>query len=79
MTETEERLLRYVHEYADLAWPGLALEEPTADDLWVIEARSDGWANAHVAAGGDCSGCGGRLEALECGEKGAAAEYVETH
>jgi hypothetical protein len=68
-----ERLARYVVEYNEAVWPDLSVPIPTADDLELMELRVDGWANAHVTSGHTCP-----WDAEECGERNAAAEYVES-
>jgi hypothetical protein len=75
-TPTERRLTRYVREYAQERWNMKV--RVTSDDALGIELRSDGYANAHVEGehgteGRDC----GYSTARECGERYAAAEFVE--
>jgi hypothetical protein len=82
MTETTgDRLRRYVKQYHEEVWPDLREPEPTEADLISIEVRSDGYANAHVEGEHHthedyyCTQKG--WNARECGERMAAAEFVE--
>jgi hypothetical protein len=76
-TATEQRLARYVREYERDVWPNLPPIKITKDALFDMELRSDGWANAHVEGEHNANGICSCKTARECGERGAAAEYVE--
>lgn len=78
MAATHKRLARYVREYAEQVWPDLDVPTPTTRDLQIMEVRSDGWADAHVGGshGTEDNPCSAST-AQECGERMAAAEFVE--
>lgn len=71
---TTTKLTAYVTEYSEQTWPGFPVPVPTAKDLERMAVRADGYANAHVQGG--CT-CGWTAE--ECGDRTAAAEFVEVH
>lgn len=74
------RMDRYIAEYSAAVWP--THEVPKHKDEWdlaVTEIRADGFANAHVEGehGTEDMPCP-YATADECGERAAAAEFVET-
>lgn len=74
---TEQRLRRYVREYWLEVWPDLPEPKPSGDDVFSIDVRSDMYANAHVEGDHVANGICKFESALECGERMAAAEFVE--
>lgn len=76
--ETAARLAKYAAEYAASVWPNSEYIPPTEDDLEFMEVRSDGYSNQHNIQDSEYHNCG-YATSTECGERAAAAEYVETH
>lgn len=76
--ETHARLAAYAAEYSANVWPDSEFHALTEDDLDYMEVRSDGWANQHNIQDSEYHNCG-YATSTECGERAAAAEYVETH
>ena len=76
--ETQARLVAYAAEYAAAVWPDSEYRAPTEDELFVMEVRADGWSNQHNIQDSEYHQCGYE-SSTECGERAAAAEYVETH
>lgn len=77
---TARRLRRAAAAYALDTW-GIELRKITADEVLTMEIRADGYSNAHVEGEHESNGlCSftGKLAARDCGEAGAAAEFVET-
>lgn len=72
---TYDRLRRYAQEYAREVWGQEVI--PSARDLMTMEIRSDGYANAHVEGEHEANGLCPFTSARECGERSAAAEWVE--
>lgn len=75
---TQARLAAYAAKYAAEVWPNSEYIPPTEDDLEYMEVRSDGWSNQHNIQDSEYHNCG-YASSVECGERAAAAEYVETH
>lgn len=77
---TARRLRRAAEAYALNTW-GMTIRRITADEVLTMEIRADGYSNAHVEgeheANGLCS-FSGNMAARDCGEAGAAAEFIET-
>lgn len=71
------RLRAYAVGYAHDTW-GIHLRPITADEVLTMEIRSDGYANAHVEGEHEANGLCSFSSARECGERQAAAEFVET-
>lgn len=76
--DTPTRLSDYATEYAANVWPECEYVPPTSDDLAFMEVRSDGYSNQHNTQDSEYHQCG-YTTSTECGERSAAAEYVETH
>lgn len=79
METFEARMNRYIAEYSAAVWP--SMEVPTHRDEWdlqITEIRAEGFTNAHWEGehGSEDSPCPYSSE--ECGERAAAAEFVET-
>lgn len=78
---TTRRLRRAVDTYARDTW-GVEVGKISRDQFTTMEIRADGYSNAHVEgeheANGLCS-FSGNMAARDCGEAGAAAEFVETY
>lgn len=72
---TNDRLKRYATEYAWQAWGQNV--DPTDEDALIMDVRSDGYANAHVEGEHEGFRSCGFTSARECGERMAAAEWVE--
>jgi hypothetical protein len=77
-----DRLRKYVAEYAKEMWNDHSYYEggdkyPTDEQCLTIELRSDGWANAHVEGQHGSEVPCMYSTAQECGERWAAAEFVE--
>lgn len=70
---TNRRLRRHVRKYAE-AW-GVEKPRVTAEDVFVIAVRADGYSNAHVQGEHEAHGC--VFNARDCGERAAAEEFVE--
>lgn len=77
MNAVENRLVEYVREYAETCWPNLPVPEVTEGDLVMLDVRADGYANAHVEGEHEANGLCAFASARECGERFAAAEFVE--
>lgn len=77
-TATTARLAAYAAEYSAQVWPNAKYHEPTEDDLAFMEVRADGYSNQHNTQDSEYHDCG-YTTSTECGERAAAAEYVETH
>lgn len=75
---TKARLLSYVNNSRKV-WGEPELNDLPDDELMFIEIRSDGYANAHVEGEHDAWMTCGYNSARECGERCAAAEWVECH
>lgn len=76
--ETATRLATYAAEYSAKVWPAAEYRTPTEDDLAYMEVRADGYSNQHNTQDSEYHDCG-YTTSTECGERAAAAEYVETH
>lgn len=74
--ETRERLTGYVNDYAGSVW-GQHYAALTDDQLLVIDVRADSYAYAHVEGEHNANGICHFTDAKECGERLAAAEFVE--
>lgn len=71
------RLLKYVNTYRTRVW-GMAPVDSLSDEaLITIDVRSDGYANAHVEGEHEAWNICRYDSARECGERCAAAEWVE--
>lgn len=88
METFKERMDRYIEEYSSRVWPELSVPSPNAvygecadrPDFGydVLEVQADGYANAHVEGEHDSTVCP-YATAEECGERNAAAAFVEAH
>lgn len=74
---TAARLRKAATTYASSVW-GMTLRKITADEVLTMEIRADGYANAHVEGEHEANGLCTFPSARDCGEAGAAAEFVET-
>jgi hypothetical protein len=77
---TARRLRRAAEVYAFHTW-GMVIRKITNDEVLTMELRSDGYSNAHVEGEHESNGLchfSGNMAARDCGEAGAAAEFVET-
>ena len=78
LTEPQKAvMLGFVTEYSEQVWPNLPVPVPTDDDLEWMDFRSDGYANAHVEGEHQAHGLCPYTSPHECGERSAAAEFVE--
>jgi hypothetical protein len=79
MTTTSERrrLRSYVTEYARNTW-GVEIGRIGADQFLRMSLRADGYANAHVEGEHESNGICSFTSPRVCGERAAAAEFVET-
>lgn len=67
------RLTAYVREYSERVWPGYDVPKVTGPDVERMLVRADSYADAHVNFSTNCQ----YGTAEECGERAAAAEFVE--
>lgn len=80
-TNATARRLRRVAEAYARDTRGMTLRRITNDEVLTMELRADGYSNAHVEGEHESNGlCSftGKMAARDCGELGAAAEFVET-
>lgn len=80
METFQQRMIRFCEEYNAAAWPNMALVRPTEDwEFDVMEIHADMYASAHVDGEHVENGICAYGTAAECGERSAAARWVETH
>lgn len=77
MSDAQNRLTAYAAEYADTVWPDLDTPMLAGEALERAEVRADAYANAHVEGEHAAHGCP-FATSTECGERAAAAEFVES-
>lgn len=88
MESFKERMDRYIAEYSAAVWPDQPVPAPNAvygsgpenPDFGydVLEVHADGYSNAHVEGEHDSTVCP-YATSEECGERSAAAMFVESH
>lgn len=79
MNEAQARIVRYLNEYNAAIWPDMPVPVIKPSDIVRMEIRSESYSNAHVEGEHEANGLCIFTSSTECGERHAAAEFVESN